>query len=127
MNMKMGSHHKEWPGSREGVEFLVDGWNEYREVDSFSDIRNEMGQFLLELFNSRQTASNEQRVHYLFLALKHLDNLEKEVRIHPESGNLAGRECILRRIRSLETLISAHIRKINIAGREAVSGFLKCE
>ena len=102
MKMKTGSHHKEWTGSREGYEFLVEGLNEFGEADSFRGIRDEMGQFLLELNKSRQAGSAEQRVHYLYLALIHLDNLTREIRIHPEAGTLAGSGFILKRIRSLE-------------------------
>ena len=123
----MGSHHKEWTGSVEGFEFSVDGLKNFREEDCFSGIRNEMGQFLLELIKSRQAGSAEQQVHCLFLALKHLDNLDMEIRMHTASGTLAGHGYILKRIRSLSGMISVYIRKINGEKKGAASGFLQRE
>jgi len=95
------------------MKFSMEGMSEYGREDMYSKIRCEMSRFLLALIKSRQAGSAEHLSHCLFMALGHLDDLEKELRIHPVASSSAGYNVIIKRIGSLKSNISGYISQIS--------------
>ena len=77
------------------------GWT-YSRFMEFKGIRAEMKRFLVNLAFSNLTASRDQQIHCLFVALNHLDNVEKELRIADISEEMIRLEGIFNRIQSLQ-------------------------
>ena len=84
----------------------------YENASRFLGIRAEMDRFLMNLAFSHRAASREQQVHYLFMALLHLDNVEKEIRISDIDDEILRLERIIDRIRSLRQLILEYVRHL---------------
>ncbi len=84
-------------------------------IDDFSKflrIRREMNHFLLSLNHSNCANGAGQQIHFLFAALAHLDNVEKEIRISNADEEGFRLERIHDRIRSLKILILNYIRHL---------------
>ena len=85
----------------------------YGNLAKFIKLRTEMNRLLINLNCSHWVVSDQQRVHYLFVALIHLDNVEKEIRISGINEAIIRQERVLDKIRSLRMLIKDYIRLIN--------------
>ena len=85
----------------------------YDNLEKFIKIRTEMDRLMVSINCSHWVVSNKQRVHYLFMALLHLDNVEKEVRLSDVNEELLRMAKILEKISSLKWLIEEYIRLIN--------------
>ncbi|MFC2115556.1 hypothetical protein ACFLTU_03730 [Bacteroidota bacterium] len=84
-------------------------------IDDFSRfliIRREMNHFLLNLNHSNRADGTGQQIHFLFVALAHLDNVEKEIRISGAAEGVIRVERIHDKIRSLKILILNYIRHL---------------
>lgn len=84
-------------------------------IDDFSKflrIRREMNHFLLSLNHSNCANGAGQQIHFLFAALAHLDNVEKEIRISNADEEGFRLERIHDKIRSLKILILNYIRHL---------------
>ena len=77
-------------------------------------IREELKRFLMNLTSSHLTKLNTQRVHYLFVALEHLNNVENEIRVSNIHEEIIRLERIIDKIRSLKQLILAYIRFLSL-------------
>jgi hypothetical protein len=87
-------------------------WRTYENVSKFLGIRAAMDQFMVNLAFSHRAASRDQQIHCLFMALLHLDNVEKEIRISDIDDEILRLERIIDRIRSLRQLILEYIRHL---------------
>ena len=85
---------------------------ENSDFTSFLKIRMELNNFLLRLNQSSQADGTGQQIHFLFLALGHLDNVEREIRISGADGELIQAGKIHDKIRSLKNLILGYIRHL---------------
>ena len=84
-------------------------------IDDFSRflrIRREITYLLLNLNHSNSANGAGQQIHFLFAALAHLDNVEKEIRISGAEEELIRLERIHDKIRSLKILILNYIRHL---------------
>lgn len=84
----------------------------YDDFSKFLKIRAEMDRFLLNLNFSHRAHSRGQQIHYLFVALVHLDNVEKEISISDVNEDIIRLERIFDKIRSLKKLILEYIRHL---------------
>ncbi len=82
------------------------------DFSSFLIIRRELNQFLINLNHSRSAEGEGKQIHFLFLALEHLDNVDKEIRISGAGEELINLERIHDKIRSLKILILNCIRQL---------------
>ena len=82
----------------------------YDDSSKFLKIRDEMNRLLMNLTYSRRTEFRAQRKHYLFMALEHLNNVEKEILISEVDEEVIRFERILDKIRSLKQLILEYIK-----------------
>jgi len=80
------------------------------------EIRKEMTRFLLNLNQSQLAKSENSRIHYLHMALIHLENMDREIRISAENEEMIRFEMIHDKIRSLKTVIFEYIRKMHSSG-----------
>lgn len=112
MRINIGTHQAQYFMFREGLDFSMEGIRKYGNVPGFQKIRNEMGGFLFDLQRSRNSGSVEKQVHFLFLALLHLDNLEQEMRMSSENEEIIRLELIFDKIRSLKAMIAGYIRHL---------------
>jgi hypothetical protein len=78
----------------------------------FSTIREEMNRFLMNLTCSHGTAFRSEQVHYLYLALEHLVNVEEEISISDVDEEIIRLEKVLDKILSLKQLIHEYIRHL---------------
>ncbi len=88
----------------------------YDDFSQFLRIRAEMNRFLVNLNYSHQTDSRGQQIHFLFIALGHLDNIEKEIRISDVDEEIIRLEKIYDKIRSLKKLILEYIKQLTAEG-----------
>lgn len=110
--MKTASHHTEYPVFEKGIYLSLEGMQRYSNMPGFQGIRTEMSGFLFDLQRSRNSGSVKKQVHFLFLALLHLDNLEREIRISSENEEIIRLELIFDKIRSLKAMIAGYIRHL---------------
>ena len=108
--MKSASHHTGFSAYEEGIHLSLEGMKKYGNAAKFQNIRKEMGGLLFDLQRSRSTVAADEQVHYLFLALMHLDNLEQEIRMSSENEEIIRLELIYDKIRSLKSMIAGYIR-----------------
>jgi hypothetical protein len=95
-----------------GLDFSLEGMDQYANYNGFQEIREEINQFILKLGQCHMAETQRQRIHYLYLALVHLDNLDREIRASYESEELIRLEMIHGKIRSLKKLITEYIRQL---------------
>ena len=81
-------------------------------TSGFLSIRRELNFFLLSLSQSNGAAGRGQQIHFLFIALSHLDNIEKEIRISCNHEDVVGTERIYDKIRGLKVLILNYIKHL---------------
>ena len=84
----------------------------YDDLSKFHKIRTEMNWFLINLTHSQQTAQRGTQIHYLFLALEHLNIVEKEIRVSDVNEEIIRLEQIFDKIRSLKKLVLEYIRHL---------------
>ena len=84
----------------------------YDDLSKFLKIRTEMNWFLINLTYSQQTTIKSQQIHYLFVALEHLNNVEKEIRVSDVDEQIIRLERIFDKIRSLKKLVLEYIRHL---------------
>ncbi len=94
------------------VNFSMDESAKYGNTPVFLNIREEMNRFLLNLNQSHSAKSAGQQIHFLFVALNHLDNLDREIRISTENEEITRLEMIHDKIRSLKMLIQGYIGQL---------------
>ena len=82
------------------------------DFSSYLMIRRELNHFLLNLNYSNRAEGIGQQIHFLFLALQHLDNVEKEIRVSVADEELVSLGRIHNKIRSLKILILDYIRHL---------------
>jgi hypothetical protein len=85
----------------------------YDDLSKFNKIRTEMNWFLMNLTHSQQSANRGKQIHYLFVALEHLNIVEKEIRISDVDEQIIRLERILDKIRSLKQLILEYIKHLD--------------
>lgn len=85
----------------------------YDDLSKFHKIRTEMNWFLINLTHSRRTEQRGKQIHYLFLALEHLNTVEKEIRVSDVDEQIIRLERILDKIQSLKQLILEYIRYLD--------------
>ena len=85
----------------------------YDDLSKFLKIRAEMNMFLMNLTYSHRTESKAKQIHYLFVALEYLNNVEKEIRVSDVDEEIIRLERILDKIRSLKQLILKYIKHLN--------------
>ena len=85
---------------------------ENSDFNSFLRIRRELNHFLLSINQSSQAEGAGQQIHFLFLALEHLDNVEREIWISGADEEIIQSGKIRDKIRSLKNLILGYIRHL---------------
>jgi len=90
----------------------VEEAGETNDVSSFLRIRHEMSHFLLNLNHSNLADGSGQQIHFLFVALAHLDNVEMEIRISGADDGRIRLERIHDKISSLKILILNYIKHL---------------
>ena len=95
-----------------GLDFSMEEMKKYGKDPGFLKIREEISRFLLNMNQSNMAESEEQEIQYLFMALVHLDNLDREIRISGENEEIIRLEMIHEKIRSLKTMIQEYIRQV---------------
>jgi hypothetical protein len=88
----------------------------YDDFSKYIKIRAEMNKLLMNLNYSHHTESKGQQIHYLFVALAHLDNVEKEINVCDFNEEIIHLERIFDKIRSLKKLIMEYIRHLTSNG-----------
>ena len=78
----------------------------------FLRIRRELNHFLLYLNYSNRAEGTGQQIHFLFVAMEHLDNVEKEIRISEVNEDVIRLDRIHDKIRSLKILILNYIKHL---------------
>lgn len=78
----------------------------------FLRVRKELNHFLLNLNHSSRADGTGQQIHFLFMALEHLENVDKEIRINGVSVEMVSTERIHDKIRSLKILILNYIKHL---------------
>ena len=90
----------------------VEETGEAGDFSSFLRIRRELNHFLLNLNLSNGAEEAGQRIHFLFVALEHLENVNKEIRINGGGQEMINLEKIHEKIRSLKFLILNYIKHL---------------
>jgi len=80
------------------------------ENEFFTLVHFQLG--LMNLTYSQQTTIKGQKIHYLFVALEHLNNVEKEIRVSDVDEQIIRLERIFDKIRSLKKLVLEYIRHL---------------
>lgn len=73
-----------------------------------------MNWFLMNLNYSQEAKIKGQQIHYLFVALEHLNNVEKEIHISDVDEQIIRLERIFDKIRSLKKLVLEYIRHLGL-------------
>jgi hypothetical protein len=81
----------------------------------FLKIRRELNHFLVSLNECNRAENVGLQVHFLFMALEHLENVDREIRIIID-GEMASAEKIHEKIRSLKRLILDYIKQLTKIG-----------
>ena len=93
-----------------GLGAAVEETAEADDFSSFLMIRRDLNHFLLNLNYSNRSEGAGQQIHFLFVALEHLDNVDKEIRITGASQEMISQQRIHDKIRSLKNLILNYIK-----------------
>ncbi len=96
-----------------GLDFSIEEMRKYDASQGIIRIREEISGFLLNLHLSNMAGSAVKRIHFLFSALTHLDNMEKEIRISAENEEILKLEMVHEKIRSLRSMIGGYIRQLS--------------
>ena len=88
------------------MELVHDGFSQ------FKNIRTELNNFMINLNYSHRAGSRGQQVHHLYIALAHLDNVEKGIRISDANEEIIRLEKIYDKIRSLKKMILEYIKHL---------------
>jgi hypothetical protein len=83
---------------------------EASDMQGFLRIRRELSHFLLNLNYCYRSDGTGQQIHFLFMALEHLENVDKEIRITGSDQEIISQKRIHEKIRSLKILILNYIR-----------------
>jgi hypothetical protein len=83
------------------------------EYSAFLKLRKEMNEFLLCLNYSQRAEGKGQQIHFLFLALGHLDKVDREIRVSLDPETLLNTEKIHDKIRNLQRLILNYIKQLS--------------
>lgn len=86
------------------------------DFSHFLRIRRELNEFLLSLNQSTRAEGAGQQIHFLFVALEHLDNVDKEIRISGAAQEMISMEKVHAKIRSLKLLILNYIKHLTGEG-----------
>jgi hypothetical protein len=86
------------------------------DFQGFLRVRKELNHFLLSLNRSCRAEGTGQQIHFLFMALGHLDNVETELRIIGPIQERGRFERIHDKIKSLKMLILNYIRFLTDEG-----------
>jgi hypothetical protein len=78
----------------------------------FLRIRRELNHFLLNLSHSSGAEGTGQQIHFLFLALDNLENIDREIRVSFTDEGMLCLEKVQDRIRSLKVLILDYIKHL---------------
>ena len=112
------------------------GWT-YSGSMEFQGIRAETKRLIMYLAFSQLTASRDQQIHYLFVALTHLDNVEKKISISGINEEMIRLERIFESIRFLQKHLFEYIgyligleehhpgRSISKLSASGISGFFQ--
>ena len=99
--------------SAAGLDLSMETIQEYQDYPRFIRIREEMNKFLLNLNQSNVSDCAGQQIHYLFIALLHLDNIDKEIKTSEVNEEIIRLEMIHEKIRSLKSMILTYIKKLS--------------
>jgi hypothetical protein len=77
----------------------------YENAAGTLEISKEMNSLLMNLIFSNWTASRDRQKHYLFMALAHLDNVEKEIFISNVNEEMLILEKLFDKIRFLKRVL----------------------
>ena len=83
---------------------------EASDLQDFLRIRRELSHFLLNLNYCYRSDAAGQQIHFLFMALEHLENVDKEIRVAGADQEIIPQKKIHEKIRSLKILILTYIR-----------------
>lgn len=82
------------------------------DISSFLRIREEMNRFLVSLYHSNNADGTGQQIHFLFVAMSHLDNIEEEILVSFRNDELLRLGKIQDKIGGLKILILNFIKHL---------------
>ncbi len=113
--------------SAAGLNLSMETIQEYQDYPRFIRIREEMNKFLLNLNQSNVSDCAGQQIHYLFIALLHLDNIDKEIKTSEVNEEIIRLEMIHEKIRSLKSMILTYIKKLSAESLTRLLGLIQGE
>jgi len=96
-----------WPGST----FYESGI--YKNNDDYCKIKEEMNKFIFCLNQCKRCRSIYSQIHFLYMSLIHLDNVEIEFLTSNLSDELLYQEKIIEDIHSLKLMVLNYIRDLS--------------
>jgi hypothetical protein len=83
------------------------------DYEKFCTIRDEMQKFLINLSYSGQSENVPDQIHYLYVALIHIENVEKEIVSSCFTEEMIYQNKILEDINCLKTMVLNYIRDLS--------------
>lgn len=96
-----------WSGS------TFDESGTYTNDDEYYKIKEEMNKFIFNLNQCKICRSIHSQIHFLYMSLIHLDNLETEFITSNLSDEVLCQEKIIEDIHSLKLMVLNHIRDLS--------------
>ncbi|KPK87541.1 MAG: hypothetical protein AMS27_02270 [Bacteroides sp. SM23_62_1] len=96
-----------------GSDLIPDEFNNQQDFNLFCKIHDEMNKFLQNLNQSKYDSSLNDRIHLLFMALKNLDNVEKELLASNFAEELLYQEKIIEDIHSMKLMVIDYINDLS--------------
>ena len=83
------------------------------DFEKFCKIRNEMSEFLNNLNHSGLSEALPDQVHYLYVALTHIENVEREIMGCNFSEEMLSRNKIIEDINCLKMMVVDYIQELS--------------
>ena len=83
------------------------------EYEKFADVRDEMNKFMINLNHSGLSESVPDQIHFLYVALTHIENVENEFLRSNLTEEILFQNKILEDINCLKMMVLDHIRDLS--------------
>jgi hypothetical protein len=83
------------------------------DFEKFCTVRDEMNEFLKNLNRSGLSDAIPDQIHYLYVALIHIENVEKEILSCSLSEEMLSRNKIIEDINCLKRMVVEYIRELS--------------
>ena len=85
----------------------------HKDYDKFCNVRDEMNKFLTSLTHSGLSETLASQIHYLYIALIHIDNVEKEILSCCFTEEMLTQNKIMEDIKCLKIMVLDYIRDLS--------------